>query len=156
MCIHSSLAGTTQKLHALVTRDRRESNTCNHSARAKSFYYLCCSVHVLILKTFPNYCKAERSNLSCQLWVDASNLLNNLTLIMFLTDRYQELNCENNIQTSTGCQKCQSPSNHHFSSVTFVAWLSTSENEIIVQIQAILFTGFHSLKCCRLINLDNK
>lgn len=130
MCIHSSLAGTTPKLQALVKHDRHESNTWKHSVRAKSFYYLYCSVHVLILKTFPNYCKAEGSNLSCYLWVDASNLLNYLTLVMFLTDRYQELNCENNIQTSTGCQKCQSPSNHHFSSVTFVVWLSTSENEM--------------------------
>lgn len=103
---HSTLAGTTQKLQA---HDRHESNTCNHSVTAKSFYYLCCSVYVLILKTFPNYCKAEGSNLSCQPWVNASNLLNNLTLVMFLIDTYQELNYENNIQTSTGCQKCQSP-----------------------------------------------
>lgn len=77
--------------------------------------------------------------------VDASILLNNLTVIIkptkqiiekeissFLSDRYQELNYEIHIQTSGGCQKCQSPNNHHFSSATFAEWLSTSENQVPV------------------------
>ena len=142
---HPSLLGTTQKLQVYVKHDRLESNSCNQSVRAKSSSHLCCSVHLLILKTFPNDYKAEGLHLPCWLRVDAWILLNNLTLITtkkknkerhFLLPlcRYQELSYEIHIQIFAGCQKCPSPPHHndHISSFTFVRWLSTAENQVTV------------------------